>query len=43
MGDKSWISYIGQEPDKIREIWLVYEDRDGNVTERKKLDWQPRM
>lgn len=41
MADNNFVAYVDTNPDNVKEVWLVYEDRNGSITDRQQLDWTP--
>jgi hypothetical protein len=41
MADNNFVAYVDTNPENVEEVWLVYEDLDGNITDRQQLDWNP--
>ena len=37
-GGQDFVALVGEDPDTVKEIWLVYDDEQGTV-EKVQLDW----
>jgi len=37
-GGRDFVALIGEDPAEVKEIWLVYDDQQGNV-EKEQLEW----